>query len=380
MHIRPGLHVLQCSPSQVQIGTDPRWALRLDNLTADEVPALMRLPRMAPTAIAGAVAVLSPRLRHALTAGGILLADPPRGASPAASRLAPRTPGAPLPGSRALYENHPDHDVLGQTRIDGDGSIPLAHRAARSVGVVGLGRVGLRVAQSLASAGITRFALDDDRPVRTCDVGPGGYTRRDLGLPRHRAAARLITDATFSTDANPGAAGYAPLSPHERVKGLDVVVVTGYAGLDPLWMWRLLSDQVPHLPIVWHEASVSVGPLVVPGRTPCLRCIDLHRRDDDDAWPVIAAQLNALALVPHAEETVLTAVAAAVAVGQVLALLEERPLSRSGASFEIVAPEGLPHIRMWAPHPDCGCTVLPGSEAPAPGVALESASIWAPTR
>ena len=381
MHIRPGLHVVQCSPSQVQIGTDPRWAIRLDNLSADEVPALIRLPRMAPAAVSAAVASLSPRLRLALVEGGILIADqPPAPAIPVPSHSAP-TPDRSARRPRSTpFENHPDREFLGQTRADGDGAATLVRRAKRSVGIVGLGRTGLRIAQCLASAGITAFALDDDRPVRTLDVGLGGYTLRDLGRPRNRAAARLIADARLSTNEGPGATLFEPLSADSQVKGLDVVVMTGHAGLDPVWMWRLVSEQVPHLPIVWHEASVSVGPLVLPGRTPCLRCIDLTRRDDDAAWPVIAAQLNALALVPHAEETLLTATAAAVAVSQILALLDERASSLAGASFEILAPEGLPQIREWAMHPECGCAALPSRVGLPADRAPEPGSIWAPAR
>ena len=35
-----------------------------------------------------------------------------------------------------------------------------------------------------------------------------------------------------------------------------------------------------------------VGPLVLPGATPCLTCLDLHRVDRDRGWPVVAAQLG----------------------------------------------------------------------------------------
>lgn len=52
-----------------------------------------------------------------------------------------------------------------------------------------------------------------------------------------------------------------------------------------------LRDDVAHLPIAFEVGGTSVGPLVVPGRTPCLSCRDAHERERDPAWPVLHAQL-----------------------------------------------------------------------------------------
>ena len=49
--------------------------------------------------------------------------------------------------------------------------------------------------------------------------------------------------------------------------------------------------DVPHLAVVFDDDGARVGPLVEPGAGPCLRCLDLGRRDADPAWPAIAAQL-----------------------------------------------------------------------------------------
>ena len=98
-----------------------------------------------------------------------------------------------------------------------------------------------------------------------------------------------------------------------------------------------------------------VGPLVRPGVSPCLNCLDLHRLDRDPAWRVIAAQLQATARTdPLACTTALAG--AAFAAAEVLTPID-------GGT-----PADARHHRRdrWARvtrsgdvgarHPACGCT------------------------
>ena len=55
-----------------------------------------------------------------------------------------------------------------------------------------------------------------------------------------------------------------------------------------------MRDEQAHLFAVVRPSVGVVGPLVLPGRSSCARCHDLHRRDRDAAWPTVAAQLRAL--------------------------------------------------------------------------------------
>jgi bacteriocin biosynthesis cyclodehydratase domain-containing protein len=50
--------------------------------------------------------------------------------------------------------------------------------------------------------------------------------------------------------------------------------------------------RVSHLPVVTDEDRVRIGPVVIPGLTPCLTCLDLHRTDWDHAWPALLPQLG----------------------------------------------------------------------------------------
>jgi len=110
-----------------------------------------------------------------------------------------------------------------------------------------------------------------------------------------------------------------------------------------------------------------IGPLVRPGRSACLRCVDLRKADADPQWPKIVAQATFARVRPQACDTVLAAMAAALACAQALALID-RPLAGPDSSgpvssgpatvngtLEVVLPDWQWRRRTWPPHPACSC-------------------------
>jgi len=109
-----------------------------------------------------------------------------------------------------------------------------------------------------------------------------------------------------------------------------------------------LRDDVAHLPISFEVGSTSIGPLVVPGRTPCLSCRDGHERDRDPAWPMLHAQL--VGAVSGRITAARTAEAAALAA-RVLA----DPGRSSAVKSVRISPDGR---RVWGSvrfHAECRC-------------------------
>lgn len=136
------------------------------------------------------------------------------------------------------------------------------------------------------------------------------------------------------------------------------VIIASYA-VEPQRHARWLRRDVPHLPVVFSDSGVTVGPYVRPGRGPCLRCLDLHRTDADPAWPAMATQLHTRA--PRGE----TAVVAAATAARVAALLLAGWRDQEGSAAVGVSarlPTGAADwvSREWTPHPECGCLGLPG--------------------
>lgn len=149
----------------------------------------------------------------------------------------------------------------------------------------------------------------------------------------------------------------------------DVAVIVASYAVEPQRHARWLRRDIPHLPIVYSDGGVTVGPLVSPGRTPCLRCIDLHRTDADPAWPAMATQLHTRA--SPGETTVVAAAAAARAALEVLALTVSSPSPRPtdsasqpaelwpqapySRSARLAHGESTWVAHTWAPHQECGC-------------------------
>ncbi|OBB60947.1 cyclodehydratase [Mycobacterium sp. 852013-51886_SCH5428379] len=143
----------------------------------------------------------------------------------------------------------------------------------------------------------------------------------------------------------------------------DLVILADYLIAEPRLLRDLHKARVPHLAVRTRDGSGLVGPLVLPGRTSCLACADLHRSDRDAAWPAVAAQLRGT--VGNADRATVLATAA-LALEQVERLL--RAIRESGAigvagepapavdtTYEFDVATRTTTIRRWSHHPRCEC-------------------------
>ena len=335
MRLRPGLPVLWRGPTEVQVGTDPRWAVTLSDLSPSAAMALHAAPTGADVK----------KLRS-------LLAHEHVGAEETAQVL-DHLVSAHLLVDGLPGESAPDTVAWGIVAADAAGRSVLAARQRSSVRVVGLGRVGTALAGLLAGAGVGTVELEDPGLVDPRDVGACGLLPRDVGAPRVAAAARVLHDI---------APGVRTTRGHRPV---DLVVLVEDDVADPVAYAPLLEDDVSHLSVVIREASVLVGPLVQPGRSACLRCADLHRTDLDPQWPAVATQL-ASRDARRVVETALAAVSSALAAVQVLAHLDGRPTAVRDASLELRLPDCLPRTLRWPPHRRCDCAGPPAEAGELP--------------
>jgi bacteriocin biosynthesis cyclodehydratase domain-containing protein len=216
---------------------------------------------------------------------------------------------------------------------DGDGGArTLARRLTAQVRIHGAGAVGAGIAALLRRSGI------------------GQVTEAEPGTSRPGAALA-------ATGGAGNARGGTALP--------DLAVLVGRPRMD--LRDTLMRDHIPHLAVAADEAIGVVGPLVIPGRTACLRCLDLARTDRDPAWPLILAQLAGREPDPLACDAPLAAAVAAHAAAQALAFID-RPADMGAAAngtLELVLPSWQWRRRTWPPHRDCDCggPVAPGKTA-----------------
>lgn len=346
--LRPATHVLRRAPGELQFGTDPRWAVRFVGLDAAEERWMQAMTdtRPARADASGLPAARRTTLLRLLRDARLLVPPP----SPTAV--------SPAPGG-----GEAEAGVLGALLPDGDAHRVLAGRARATVAVVGLGRVGATLATTLTTAGVGTVTLHDTSPVLLTDVGLGGYRMRDVGARRDVALTRLLGEISpdVRTRCAPSSGAAGGSGPP------DLVVVIEHRAADPGRVRELVGDGVAHLSVVVREADVLVGPFVRPGLDPCLRCVDLHRAEIDPCWPQVAQQLRDVTAPEH-EESVVAAVAASVAAGQVLAFVDGSVPRTAAACLEIPAPDAMPRLRETSRHPLCGCGEL--TSAPPDGAPL----------
>jgi hypothetical protein len=142
----------------------------------------------------------------------------------------------------------------------------------------------------------------------------------------------------------PGAHGQADLS-----------VLVGHQ--QPEHVAELVRLRRPHLAVLATEAIGVVGPLVRPGSTACLRCLDLARTEHDPAWPLVLAQVASRDADPPGCDPVLGAGIAAQAAAVVVAFADHAPLAFAAinGTLELVLPAWQWRRRSWRPHPGCTC-------------------------
>ncbi len=219
----------------------------------------------------------------------------------------------------------------------------IRRRAAASVQVTGASRLVVPIASTLARAGVGHVDPAVSGRVGIHDDAIGGLTPADTDRPRGTAASEAVLRAAPFTDTRA-----------LRVGGASFVVQVGQGVPAELAAFAYARKSLAHLLIEERDDIVLIGPLVPPSGSPCLRCLDLHRRDRDPAWPTLVAQLATSIDSAPTISTATTLIAVGVAVAQVLAYLDGDDAPTIGASIEVGSPSTL-RRRSWGPHPRCDC-------------------------
>jgi hypothetical protein len=255
-------------------------------------------------------------------------------------------------GSRSDHEpasrDAPSRDASGREAAARPGRrVPPAEairrRAAASVQVTGASRLVVPIASTLARAGVGHVDPAISGRVGMHDDAIGGLTPADTDRPRGTAASEAVLRAAPFTDTRA-----------LRVGGASFVVQVGQGVPAELAAFAYARKSLAHLLIEERDDTVLIGPLVPPSGSPCLRCLDLHRRDRDPAWPTLVAQLATSVDAAPTVSTATTLIAVGVAVAQVLAYLDGDEAPTIGASIEVGPPSTL-RRRSWGPHPRCDC-------------------------
>ncbi|HTZ45412.1 MAG TPA: hypothetical protein VMB79_16250 [Jatrophihabitans sp.] len=332
--------VLWRAPKVIQVELGDR-RITVSDVEPEQVAALLADPvRDAPDPDGA-------QQRAPLRGGALELAELLYGAG----FLTRRGPDALPVGQLPAYLNAELNALVG--RYGERGFDVLGRRRRAMVTVHGTSRVTVSIAAGLANAGVGHVHLADGGDVAAADACPGGLSPADEGRRFGISGAAAVRRS--APDVSTGPPG--------RSRRPDLVVLTDPAPLDPSVRDALHLDGFTHLSAFTAGSRAVVGPLVVPGRTSCLRCADLHRADRDPCWPAFAVQLARRHRHRAASEVALCLATAGLTVGQALHHLDGNRAETLDGTLEWQLPDWRLRRRSWPPHPDCDCSATASEPA-----------------
>lgn len=220
--------------------------------------------------------------------------------------------------------------------------------ASSTVRLIGAGTVGSQIARVLLASGIGRLYVYDREPPNRALYPAAGVLGSQAEALRSAVADARTRISTVSHWSKP------------ETTALDLTILAcDQPEPDRVVTDHLVRKDEPHLLVRCWGNGVSVGPLVIPGQTSCLRCADLARSDADPQWPDVLRELSRVQVeTPPA----LLAWAASVAASQALAFLNGELPESAGSTLELSWPDFVTRLRNWQAHPDCGCGWLGHTE------------------
>lgn len=194
------------------------------------------------------------------------------------------------------------------------------------------------------------------RPRPSTGAGHGDRSSSTQDRARRTACPRRPLAALLADCGLPVLPGPA--------SGMDLVVLAGRPEPDRQLADACSREDVAHVLMSLHPRSAVLGPMVLPGRTACVRCADETRADTDPAWAALVPQLEspvhrpAAAAVAAAGSPLLVATLVAATAAAVLAMIDGLATGYDGSVLRWGSGCDAPSVERLAPHPRCGCLRL----------------------
>jgi len=276
-----------------------------------------------------------------------------------------RSAGAIAIGEHSVVDRVSREDVSWLTSLDGArtaervaADLPIDPTQARRLLRAAIAGIALEDAAALP--GEIRWAAPEGRPAAWGRLGAAIDATGSVAAGHAALAAReqctvsVVGTGTLAEQVR-AALGWAGLRLAAGPTA-TVTIVTGEHHVD-LAPDSATTPAGPHLAVtVWGRRAV-VGPVIEPGRVGCARCHQLHLRDADPAWPLLAVQWSRArdAICWPPVDPLLGGLAAALGAHAVREWANEPSAPRARCAVEVALPDLVPVVRTRPPHPLCGC-------------------------
>ena len=257
------------------------------------------------------------------------------------------------------------------SKIADGGFEAVSNRSEFEILIFGNSRIAITLLGALRAAGFTRTNLIDRAPrshaskvIQPSDLMGGIFRNSEIlqnksavlasyGIASSESQHSLEEEQSNemgdlgALEATPSTQDFDFLQP--KVRKPKLIISVGAPSFDAQQRW--ISEGTAHLLISFETSGeVRLGPLVIPGETPCLTCVELSEIDSG-----LEPRLR-----PHLPEVEVSVGLALFTAGA--ALLETTRLSSTGSSallaksMEITSENfRAPEFRSWQFHPLCGC-------------------------
>ena len=232
----------------------------------------------------------------------------------------------------------------------------ISARRNVELNIFGSSRIATLLFGILLSSGVsqTQLHLKAGRVIGEGDICAGYLRSSDIGLSLAARTKELARDLSLFPDGFAKQSRPRPATQfNEKSVNSQIAIAIGSAPADLLQKW--MSEGTPHLLIEDPDAaSVTIGPLVIPGRTPCARCISLARADQGELWNALAWQKSITSPL-EVPVSVAHHIAGLIAL-EILSYIDTQKCALSGARIRFDYHTPLQGGRtLYARHPACGC-------------------------
>lgn len=266
---------------------------------------------------------------------------------------------------RALKNSRPERDAafiqlqnrvaaeLTQTdwinNVDDGGFEILSSRQDFLIEISGNSRVATILYSLLLASGATqtRFAPGSRGAaplVGDMDIAIGSFTTQDIGYNFDKQCEALRKELSlFPLDRD---SNYL-----DEISTPELRVHCGDLDPEKLSLWMSTGQAFIHIPTPQGDTA-QIGPLVIPGKSPCLRCVELVEREQSGVF-----DRKLLSTDPGADFPVIAAYfIASLAASQILAFFEGRSSEITGKVISLdYQALTHPQVATIARHPLCGC-------------------------
>ena len=257
--------------------------------------------------------------------------------------------GKLIPQNQLNFESRlaPETNLVAwQSKKINSSKATVIDRAKFSILVFGSNRLALSIYSLLLASGFSSTKLIDRiRPINeiSADLVCGASIKTsDIGLKSSEVLAELKRNSQLN---------FVDEAPFPSVPAF----IISTSATQPDYIQRWLSEAIPHLLIGnLIESQIEIGPIVIPGKSPCLHCLELWRSEQNPNYQ----KLNLLTAIAAPLELSAGAVSA-IAGFAVLQICEFAATAQSKligavAKVDLLNPLA-PEMQYWQPHEDCGC-------------------------